>query len=740
MIEYYAHSPKADIPAQLYTSHIEAVRACATAYAEEVAHFCPDGTVGSMLACVVDTAAIFHDLGKLDAENQAVLSGSKKAKALPVNHVDAGVAYLLSLEKTTVSVLSAILVKSHHKGYPHIQPYEMKNKDFLRDPAIMGSTNRQLPSLVATHRALLPSLQAYQYKGNPINLCPVFLRLALSCLVDADHGDTAHNYGNTLQEKAPPVLQPQKRLAQLDAYIDNLPKSEDMRSTLRSQMYTACRNAQPQANISYCGSPVGSGKTTAIMAHLLQQAVSRGLRRIFVVLPYTNIITQSAEVYRRALVLEGENPAEVVAEVHHRADFESEDARHLSALWRAPIIVTTAVAFFESMASNSTSVLRRLHELPGSAIFVDESHAALPASLLPIAWKWMNIYAANWGCYWLLASGSLCKFWEIEKLTHIGKNPIVENPPAIVPEIVPPKLCNQLQQYEQHRIQYEYIAAPQSLADLTALLAGTPGPHLLILNTVLNAAVVANHLAGEFGRQQVEHLSTALTPVDREATLQRVKQRLNNPTDTNWTLVATSCVEAGVDISFRNGFRELSSMASALQTAGRINRQGNASDAKLFLFSLMKTEQFNENPTLAGAIDALKSQLRNGKGIAPDACTIAISDEIEYNGQGSLHQQLLTAENEMNFPTVEKEFQVIKNNARLAVVSDEIAQKLKYGHINWRELQNNSVQIAKYVLEDKSAPMLLNNIYHWNTGYNNFIGYMAGCLQLKSLEARNMIL
>jgi len=83
------------------------------------------------------------------------------------------------------------------------------------------------------------------------------------------------------------------------------------------------------------------------------------------------------------LVLPGENADEVVAELHHRADFESEDTRYLTALWRTPIIVTTAVAFFETLASNSTATLRRLHELPGSAIFVDESHAALPAKLLP---------------------------------------------------------------------------------------------------------------------------------------------------------------------------------------------------------------------------------------------------------------------------------------------------------------------------------------------------------------------
>ena len=100
-----------------------------------------------------------------------------------------------------------------------------------------------------------------------------------------------------------------------------------------------------------CDSPVGSGKTTAVMAHLLQQASQRNSHRIFVVLPYTSIIQQSVDIYRKALVLPEENPEEVVAELHSRADFQDFDTRYLTSSWRAPIIVTTAVAFFETLSS-----------------------------------------------------------------------------------------------------------------------------------------------------------------------------------------------------------------------------------------------------------------------------------------------------------------------------------------------------------------------------------------------------
>ena len=122
--------------------------------------------------------------------------------------------------------------------------------------------------------------------------------------------------------------------------------------------------------------------------------------------------------------LPGEEPETVVAELHCKADFEDEDTRYLTSLWRAPIIVTTAVAFFETLASNRPGTLRRLHELPGSIIFMDEAHAALPLKLLPLAWHWMKVLEKEWSCYWILASGSLVRFWQIPELVGMEKKQI----------------------------------------------------------------------------------------------------------------------------------------------------------------------------------------------------------------------------------------------------------------------------------------------------------------------------
>ena len=115
---------------------------------------------------------------------------------------------------------------------------------------------------------------------------------------------------------------------------------------------------------------------------------------------------------------------------------------------------------------------------------------------------------------------------------------------------------------------------------------------------VQSAAVFASDLCDAYGREAVEHLSTALTAADRAAASERIKKRLQDQTDTDWTLVATSCVEAGVDFSFRTGFREVSSLLSLLQAAGRVNRHGTESEAEMWSFRLKDDSMLRPNKAL----------------------------------------------------------------------------------------------------------------------------------------------
>src|SRR5262245_47922697 len=83
-----AHSPKGDVPVQSYWEHIENVRRQSVCNAQRAtAQYTGDRAA---FVDVVEAAAIYHDLGKLDEINQEVLRRESR-DPLAVAHEDAGV-------------------------------------------------------------------------------------------------------------------------------------------------------------------------------------------------------------------------------------------------------------------------------------------------------------------------------------------------------------------------------------------------------------------------------------------------------------------------------------------------------------------------------------------------------------------------------------------------------------------------------------------------------------------------
>lgn len=711
---YLAHSAKDGGRPQTYTAHVEGVVRRAKEYAEAAEKYATN--VSCDLSKTVQRSATWHDLGKLDDANQSVLCGKSVSGHLPVNHVDAGSAAFLNNNQ----FYEALAVYSHHCGLPNISAESGPTP--FRDDRLREHTDDTLPLLIRRHNEIAPNIDAAapsEYTGDQA----VYFRMLLSCLADADHTDTAESYGQYPANVSIPSLRAAERLCALDQYVDGL-SSDDERGKLRGEMYKACREAATDAErFVICDSPVGSGKTTAVMAYMLHRAAIKHARRIFVILPYTSIIQQSVEVYRKALVLPGEDPETVVAELHCRADFQNADTRYLTALWRAPVVVTTAVAFFETLASNRPSALRRYHELSGSVVFVDESHNALPLKLLPLAWHWMNVLADEWSCEWVLASGSLVHFWQLDPLKNVGL------PQPRISQMVEDSVRNRLMSYESGRVQFRWRSQSVSRDELEEWIADSPGPRLLIVNTVQSAAVIANDLRQKYGRGCVEHLSTALAPKDRDAVIKRVRDRLHDPLDVDWTLVATSCVEAGVDFSFRTGFRELSSLLSLLQASGRVNRHGNYEEAQMWSFVLQEDSELRNNPILEVSREVLKGYLNKGETISPDLSTQSIRDElIRDDSCMKCIRQLQESEENLEFKTVNDEFEVIDSDTITVIVDDTLAESVEYGYADWRQVQRASVSIRRERIKPWNIREIVPELYQWTLRYDDFLGYMSGVL------------
>jgi CRISPR-associated endonuclease/helicase Cas3 len=742
--EPLAHSARDGAPQQSYRDHVGNVCRYSALFATDAAAFAPRWREPFVAA--VERAAAYHDLGKLDELFQEILRHNRKNKCR-YNHVEAGTAHLLRLKQFE----AAFIAYAHHIGLQSFPKEKAKianklNLAFRDTGDLIGlgqsawqRTEEHLDAYLNQHHQLFLTVGVVQntlFQG-------LVRRLALSCLVDADHSDTAQHYRNERELRGLP-LRAAKRLARLDQYVAGLTPAEPpvtererLRLRIRQRVYHACRDRASSGSerIVACDSPVGTGKTTAIMAHVLNVAHDRGLRRVFVILPYTNIIDQSVDVYRRALVLKGEVPDEVVAAHHHRVEFKGEnwrDLRQLTQRWDAPVIVTTAVQFFETLAGNRTTALRKLHQVPGSAIFVDETHAAMPAPLWPQMWKWLRELCDDWGCHLVLASGSLARFWDLPDFV-----PTAERPP--VAELVSDELRAEAAALETHRVELKAKLDRLSLEGLADFVLSKPGPRLVILNTVQSAAIFANYLRSNCGLgTQVEHLSTALSPRDRGRIVERIRTRLKERADNDWILVATSCVEAGVDFSFRTAFRESCGLVNLLQISGRANRSSEYDDTEVWDFRHDEEGFLTLHPHFKVSRRVLADMLREGKA-DPEHCTEALQREInlDFGQTESLARNILQHEKDADYPEVANLCRLITADTQTVLVDQDLIARFEsqdpLQFPKAKEVMLNSVQIWKSRLADLDPRPIGfgDELFALRAEqYDDFLGYMKGVLPL----------
>jgi len=555
-------------------------------------------------------------------------------------------------------------------------------------------------------------------------------RLLLSCLVDADHGNTARFYGNE-PDCDPAEARWEERLAALDSYVSNLAAKGGPRANLRSELYRACRAGSPERLMQACDGPVGSGKTTAVMAYLLTAAKALKLRHIFVVLPYTNIIRQSVEVYRQALVLPGEDPEKAVAAHHHQAEFREPDLRYLTTLWDSPIIVTTAVQFFETLGANQTVRLRKLHQMPGSAVFVDEAHAAMPIHLWPFMWDQLKMLAQDWRCRFVLGSGSLTEFWTNERIMGAGKT-------ESIPSMIPEGLRATGSALEKHRVHYESRPEPLSVPGLCDWIQKTTvGPRLVVLNTVQSAAVVADAIRRQ--GHHVLHLSTALAPDDRERVVQRVQARLKYSNFTDWTLVATSCVEAGLDFSFGTAFRERSRASSLVQIGGRVNRHGERKEGTVWDF-VVNDPLLTAHPDFKHSRDVVEDlfQKRMWDEDLTRLMTYALEQEFKRNSGEDKIADLWKQETQGSYPRVAELTRLITADTRLVVVDPGLVEAIRQGvPVEGRQLLRHSVQLWSSRIRDLALNQIGHGseLYAWGYEYDpDFLGVMEGILRQQRIR------
>ncbi len=546
----YAHSKNAKGKQHILKEHLEAVADLAADLAKKFqAEFW--GYLSGLL----------HDLGKSQPAFQAYLKECQNHPEKKIRGPDHSTAGAILAGQRYWEGL-AFLLAGHHGGLPGPTNLKQRLREKSNDPAVQRVL-RDAEKIVT-----LPECQAFP--ALPPTQAELFLRLLFSALVDADYLDTeAHfNPGRSLiRDRSFDLAGLAESFWKAQATLSGHDQSPV--NLARHQIYQAClAAAEEKPGIFRLTVPTGGGKTLSGMAFALRHALKHKKERIIAAIPYTSIIDQTVQVYRRIF---GE---EAVLE-HHSAlsipDDEEAYLRHQWARlaaenWDAPIIVTTTVQLFESLFANRPAACRKLHNVAQSIIILDEVQT-LPTGLLAPILEVMQQLVDHYGATVVLSTATQ------PSLVDSG-SPYLKGLRGEIREIVPaPAQFFQALQ----RVTYDHPLEPWPWERVAREMAAA-GQCLTVVNTKKDALALLDALDDPAAL----HLSTQLCMAHRRQVMEEIKARL--AAGQPCRVVATQVVEAGVDLDFPVVLRAMGPLDRIVQAAGRCNREGRLSQGRVIIF------------------------------------------------------------------------------------------------------------------------------------------------------------
>jgi CRISPR-associated endonuclease/helicase Cas3 len=631
-------------------------------------------------------------LGKYSKEFQARLNGSP----VRTDHATAGAKvvtqHLVDLYGDSPPVRActkvlAFAIAGHHAGLANGLE-EGQERSTLKQRLAL-SFGKEIPALDEDWRqeitlpkvlAALPLKAHVKPKKYPNFGSAFFTRMLFSCLIDADRIDT-ENYTRRINRQKPlssdhPSVSTLR--AQLNQQLNQLAQNakDTPVNALRQHILTYARQQAALApGLFSLTVPTGGGKTLTSLAFALDHADQHNsMRRVIYVIPFTSIIEQTAQVFRSALgehadaVLEHHSAFDrdkLPEEVNNQSKPRQADYRDKLRLamesWDAPIVVTTAVQFFESLFSDRPSQCRKLHNIAGSVIVLDEAQT-LPLKLLRPIMAAIDELALNYGCSVVLCTATQPALKDGD--FHNG----FENVREIAPN--PTELFEKLRRTQVKNLK------EQSDEELTAHLRRHPQV-LMIVNNRRHARELFESIANEEGAY---HLTTSMCAEHRSQKLAEIRERLKAGQPCR--LVATSLIEAGVDVDFPTVYRAEAGLDSIAQAAGRCNREGRRAleDSQVFVF---ESPTWKAPPELAQLAAPMRSILRLHEGdvLAPDALKKYFS-EVYYAKGAELDQHKIlqsignTEECDFSFQTIASQFKMIDSHMLPIIVPfDDVANE-----------------------------------------------------------------
>lgn len=668
---------------------------------------------------------IMHDIGKYSEEFQKRIHEPEKYHQ-KVDHATAGAREVYDRYH---NLACAMVIMGHHSGLSDIGSMSISTEnsgDFFRriKKKLCDYSNwkQDLADIVEEKNEISPLPEFFKTIDTLHRnfAASMYIKMLYSCLVDADFLDTEKFMSdNNIRRGEYEELE--TLLGKYERYIQKWLKNEKA-TKLEKYRTDILKNCMKQGEVAELGVytftvPTGGGKTISSLGFALCHAVKQKekKKRIIYVVPYTSIIDQIANEF--CSIFGKEN----VLEHHSNVEYEqirgkgTDDTDILkkskvelaSENWDAPIIITTAVQFFESLYGNRNSKCRKLHNIAESVVVFDE------VQTLPT--KYVDVCMA--------AIAELSNEYKTTSVLCTATQPALQA-----------KLNQYLRNKEVREIavdvenSYEFFKRVEihnlnqiSWAELIASIR-TESSVLVVLNTRSSAQRLYKELKG-YAENTSFCLTTYLRVMDRKQQINEIKAHLDK--GEKCIVISTSLIESGVDLDFRTVYRQEAGLPSLLQCAGRCNRNGRylKEESKVYSFSIEGEHQMN----LEQANGAMRQIWRKYENInTPEA----IEEYYQYYRdvlQGETvtdKEELYTKCMQFEFKTVAKKFKFIEQNTRTIYVihgnkeAENIIAAIKSGTAtkqDYRGLQKYGVTVYEYeyirLLEAGDISNIEGNIY-----------------------------
>jgi CRISPR-associated endonuclease/helicase Cas3 len=346
--------------------------------------------------------------------------------------------------------------------------------------------------------------------------------------------------------------------------------------------------------------PTGMGKTLAALGAALRLRKSLAARRgqaprIVYVLPFVNLIEQTAGVIRRVLA-QGVpgfalDPERYLLQHHHLAEvayrqsgeaLPVEEALLLTESWESEVVVTTLVQLFHTVLGYQNRFLKKFHNLCGAILILDELQS-IPMEYWRLAGRVLDVLRRELGVVVVQMTATRPLIFADHERHELYPNP--------------PELFR-----AQARTRLQVDLTPCTVTELAGRVkewAAREGSVLVVVNTLAASLALYRELrtrgagepyprpGGQRGlrpEQVLLYLSTNIVPAHRRARLRLLRRWLSAGGQA--VVVSTQVVEAGVDLDFPAVVRDLGPVDAVVQVAGRCNREGQRDRATVYVCRL----------------------------------------------------------------------------------------------------------------------------------------------------------